>query len=104
MKLSRKQRNFLKASNDLISYGLSLGYEFTYGDCYRAKTCSHGHKLSTHREKLAIDLNLFVDGKYITSGGHPAWAILHNYWDQLGGSKRIIKDMNHFSFKHNGIR
>lgn len=104
MTLSKKQRKFAKSVTYLLTYIHSLGYEVTFGDTYRADTCTHGHKNSTHRKRLAIDLNLFVDGKYIIDGEHPAWVLLHDYWDLLGGAKRILRDMNHFSYKHNGIR
>jgi len=104
MTLSEKQRLFFAATNNLITYGLSLGYEFTWGDCYRADTCSHGHPESTHRSRLAIDLNLFVDGHYVTDSEHPAWKILHDYFELLGGSPMISDDANHFSFEWKGYR
>ena len=104
MTLSQKQQAFTRAIVDLISYGHSLGYGFTLGDAFRADTCTHGHKNSTHRVRLALDLNLFIDGVYITDGNHEAWYLLHDYWDLIGGSQRISEDMNHFSFSHNGVR
>lgn len=103
MSLSKKQREFTKAITALLNYGLSLGYEFTFGDAYRADTCTHGHTQSCHRSRLAVDFNLFVDGEYITDSDHIAFHILHDYWDMLGGARRISNDMNHFSFEHNGI-
>jgi len=103
MSLSKKQRLFFAASHNLITYALNLGYEFTYGDAYRADTCTHGHEKSTHRSRLAIDLNLFVDNEYITDSEHPAWKILHDYFELLGGSPMISDDANHFSFEHNWI-
>jgi len=104
MRLSRKQRDFTVALNSVIYYGFQLGYEFTLGDAFRANTCSHGHKKSTHRYRLAQDLNLFINDEYITSGEHPAWVILHDYFEALGGSAMIESDPNHFSFEHNGVR
>lgn len=101
--LSKKQRAFFVAQTHLAIYGLSLGYEFTDGDCYRDDRCDYGHDDSTHRSKLARDINLFVDGEYTTNGEHPAWKILHDYWELLGGAPMIAKDANHFSFEHNGI-
>jgi hypothetical protein len=32
------------------------------------------------------------------------FAMLHDYWDSIGGSKRIDKDMNHFSLEYQGRR
>ncbi len=104
MSLSKKQRKFTLALNHLLEYGYNLGYEFTLGDAYRADTCTHGHPRSTHRYRLAQDLNLFMDDRHITDGSHHAWTALHDYWDALGGSERIENDMNHFSFEHNDIR
>ena len=104
MKLSTKQQLFCKAMVNLISYGNSLGYEFTFGDAYRADTCTHGHPKSTHRHRLALDLNLFVDDEYITDGAHPAWVVLHDYGEKLGLSRMIKNDANHFSMTYMGVR
>ncbi len=47
-------------------------------------------------------MNLYIDGRYIRDKeGHDE---LHNFWDLLGGAERIKKDMNHYSFEHNGMR
>ena len=102
--LSSKQQAFVVAVNHLLTYALSLGYSLTLGDAYRADTCTHGHKNSTHRSRLAIDLNLFVDNEYITDSEHPAWEILHDYFELLGGSPMISDDANHFSFEHGNVR
>ena len=104
MKLGRKQRKFTLRIGRLIRYAYAQGYELTFGDAYRSKAVKYGHKDSTHRVRLAVDFNLFIDGVYISDGEHPAFADLHDRWDELGGSERILKDMNHFSFEHNGVR
>jgi hypothetical protein len=54
---------------------------------------------SLHYEGLACDINLTVDGKYITSGDHPAWKELHAYWESLHplNRKPVKDDANHFS-------
>ncbi len=86
----------------LILHAQQLGFEVTGGDLYRDPRATYGHPKSTHRSRLAIDLNLFIDGEYIQDGrGHDK---LHDYWDSIGGAKRIEKDMNHYSLKHNGVR
>jgi hypothetical protein len=101
MTLRQKQSNFSLALAKLIIYAYSLGYEITFGDVF-AKT---GHKVgSVHYLRLAGDLNLFKDGKWLDTGvemekGHN---LLHDYWDTLGGAKRIAKDLNHYSFEHEG--
>ena len=102
--LSAKQRRFCTAVSHLVMFGNSLGYFFSFGDAYRDPRCQYGHPDSTHRYRLAVDLNLFVDDEYITDGSHPAFSTLHDYWDEIGGAPRIESDMNHFSFEHNGVR
>jgi len=99
MSLGEKQRAFSKALAQLILYAYKEGYEISMGDVW-AKT---GHKNnSNHYIRLAADLNLFKNGVYLTDGtGHD---ILHDYWDTLGGAKRIDKDLNHYSFEHEGRR
>ena len=60
---------------------------------------------SLHYIRLAIDLNLFVNGRYITSGDNPAYKELGVYWERLhelcrwGGR---FDDANHFSITHDG--
>ena len=99
MTLGEKQRAFSKALAQLILYAYEQGYEISMGDVW-AKT---GHKVnSNHHIRLAADLNLFKNGVYLTDGtGHD---ILHDYWDTLGGAKRIDRDLNHYSFEHKGRR
>ena len=104
MSLSEKQREFSVATIHLLSYLHSLGYEFTWGDAYRDDRCNYGHPDSTHRSRLAIDINLFVAGEYISDSEHPAWIKLHDYFELLGGSPIIKNDARHFSFSHNGVR
>jgi len=99
MTLGEKQRAFSKALAQLLLYAYEQGYEISMGDVW-AKT---GHKAnSNHYIRLAADLNLFKDGVYLTDGsGHDK---LHNFWDSIGGAKRIDRDMNHYSFEHEGRR
>lgn len=102
MGLVDKQWKFVKMVSKLITYADSLGYKLTFGDAYRDKNNPTGHPKSLHRKRLAVDFNLFIDGKYDTDGsGHK---ILHDYWDELGGSERIEKDLNHYSLEHGGMR
>ena len=50
----------------LIDHAFESGYAVTLGDCYRDPRVKYGHKNSMHRKRLAVDLNLFKDGKYLT--------------------------------------
>ena len=103
--LNSKQFKFTRAEPLLMLYAQYIGYELTNGDAYRDDRCRYGHDNSTHRFRLAKDFNIFKDGIYLKgSDANKAFALLHDFWDMLGGSKRIKSDMRHFSFKHNGIR
>jgi hypothetical protein len=65
----------------LIQYAYAQGYELTFGDAW-AKT---GHRSgSFHYKRLAIDFNLFKNGRYLrTTEAH---AVLGEFWLELGGS------------------
>ncbi len=113
MKLGQKQRLFSKLTIQLYQYIIDQGYEFTYGDAYRdprafgivGEIKNYGRSKSNHKIRLAIDINLFKDGKYLTSTiDHTPigkyWESLHEYctW---GGN---WSDGNHYSFVNNGRR
>lgn len=69
----------------------------------RCNDCKIGRKTSCHKISLAIDIDLYDEhGNYITDPA--AHEKIHDYWDQLGGAKRIAHDMNHYSLAHNGMR
>tara|TARA_R110002012_G_scaffold112733_2_gene258559 strand:- start:307 stop:648 length:342 start_codon:yes stop_codon:yes gene_type:complete len=111
MTLGQKQRNFTMMVSILIQYAYEQGYELTLGDAYRdprvhgavGEKESYSSSNSLHKSRLAIDLNLFVEGEYITSGDHPAYTKLGEYWESLGGTwGGRFQDANHFSLEHNG--
>ena len=103
--LNRKQFKFTEAYPILMLYAQYHGYQLTDGDAYRDVRCKYGHDNSTHRFRLARDYNIFKDGIYLKDlAAKKAFNFLHDFWDMLGGSKRIKSDLRHFSFKHNGIR
>ncbi len=97
IKLSRRQRDFTFALNKLFTWMHRQGYEFTFGDAW-AKT---GHiDGSYHYDRLAIDLNLFIDDKYqTTTEAHlpigVKWEKLGGTWGGRFGRK---KDGNHYSW------
>jgi hypothetical protein len=96
MKESERQRAFMKALTKLLTWAHARGYEFSGGDLY-AKT---GHiDGSYHYRKLAIDLNLFIDGVYqrTTEAHRP----IGEKWEKLGGTwggRFRNKDGNHYSW------
>jgi len=98
MTLGEKQRKFTLMVADLIQFAYASGYELTFGDAW-AKT---GHMAgSLHYSRLAIDLNLFKDGNYLT--GTEDHKSLGEYWESKGGSwGGRFKDGNHYSVEHNG--
>jgi hypothetical protein len=98
----QKQSRFVKMVALLITYAHLAGYELTFGDAYRDPRCPYGHKQSLHRSRLAIDLNVFRDGVYLS--GHGEYDDLGEYWEAIGGSwGGRFGDDNHFSLAHNGM-
>ena len=105
MSLGQKQRKFALMLAQLICYAYSLGYELSFGRGSVSKAANEadgGHKRSLHLLRLAQDLNLFKDASFLTDGAEHS--VLHDYWDMLGGAKRIAKDMNHYSLEHDGMK
>lgn len=87
----------------MILHAEQLGYEVTLGDAYRPPWAVWGHRKSLHKKRLAIDLNLFRDGKYLTdTEDHQP---LGEYWESIGGSwGGRFEDGNHYSLAHEGMR
>lgn len=113
MTLGQKQRLFTQLAAKLIQHAYAQGYELTLGDAYRdprvhgdmgAKK-SYSSANSSHKERLAIDLNLFKNGAYLTTS--EAHKPLGDYWKTLhpdcrwGGDFKS-PDGNHYSFTHQG--
>ena len=81
MTLREQQSKFALMVAKLILWAFDNGYEIALGDAY-AKV---GHiSGSFHYQRLAIDLNLFKDGHYLT--GTTEYKPLGIYWKSLGGS------------------
>jgi hypothetical protein len=103
MTLGAKRRKFTHMLALLILYAEGLGFGVAVRECFRDEDCTHGHPESAHRSGLAGDLDLYdaedsylIDGKYHKK--------LHDFWDAIGGAKRIDGDLNHYSLKHRGVR
>ena len=72
------------------------GYECTFGDAW----ARDGHmKNSLHYIRLAIDINLFLNGKYLTKcEDHEQFGI---FWESIGGTwGGRFGDANHYSIKY----
>lgn len=93
MSLNEKQFKFADMVGTLINYAYAMGYTLTFGDAY----AKDGHKEgSLHYKRLAIDLNLFRDGKYLTKTEDHK--ILGEVWESMGGSwGGRFNDGNHYS-------
>ncbi len=112
MTLSEKQQLFTKLIAQLILWADEKGYRLTFGEAYRtpeqaalnAKKGS-GIRNSLHTKRLAVDLNLFINGQYQTNSA--AYLPLGEYWESIGGSWggrfRDRPDGNHFSLEHEGV-
>lgn len=110
MKLSEKQRLFSRLLIGLLAKIHDEGYECTLGDAYRDPRVhgeygvkgSYASSKSNHKLRLAIDLNLFKNGKYIKDSAQ--YKQFGEWWESLhpetawGGQS----DGNHFSMKHKG--
>ena len=99
--MQQKQSRFVQLIGKLIAFAYSQGYEFTFGDA--ARIDKEGHKKdSFHYIRLAVDLNLFINGRW-QKIDCPQWQTLGNYWKNLdnectwGGDFKEV-DLNHFSY------
>lgn len=108
MSLGEKQRRFTRMIADLIVYAYKNGYELTWGEAYRtpeqaALNAQKGTGItnSLHCDRLAVDFNLFKDGKYLTSTEDHL--PLGEFWESIGGTwGGRFNDGNHYSLSYNG--
>jgi len=119
MTLRQKQSAFVRLLPLLFRKAWELGFELTLGEAWRSPAeaerlaeLGKGIPNSLHKIRLAIDLNLFKNGVYLTSTeSHRA---LGEYWKSLstkeftcawgGDFEGKKKDGNHYSFEHNGVK
>lgn len=109
--LGQKQRMMAPMVAELIQFAYDMGYEVTFGDAYRDPRVhgavgvknSYSSANSVHKERLAVDLNLFKNGKYLTrTEDHQ---LLGEFWESIGGTwggRFSSPDGNHYSIEHNG--
>jgi hypothetical protein len=79
-------------------------YQVSLGDCYRDPRLhgtfgikkGYGAAKSFHKKRLAIDINLFKDGKYLDdTESHREFG---EFWKSIGGTwGGDFKDGNHYS-------
>lgn len=113
MTLSEKQRLFSRLVPRLLDYIHEQGYECSIGDVFRdprvhgeiGEKKGYGHPKSAHKNKLAIDINLYKDGVYLDKTEDHK--VIGDFWESLyeecswGGR---FNDGNHYSIQHNGIK
>lgn len=111
MTLGQKQRNFTRMIGLLIEYAYQQGFELTVGDAYRdprlhgaiGVRAGYGHPKSGHKQRLAMDFNLFKDGKFLQETEDHR--ILGEFWESIGGTwGGRFNDGNHYSLEHEGIK
>ncbi len=110
MTLGEKQRKFTRMIADLIIFAYDNGYELTFSEAYRTPEQAQlnaksgaGIKNSLHTQRLAVDFNLFKDGKYLTASSDHK--LLGEYWESIGGTcGGRFNDGNHYSLEHNGVK
>lgn len=116
--MSENQRRFPLMVAELITFAYGNGYELTFGEAYRTEEqqrlyVGSGRSKtinSRHRDRLAIDLNLFRGGVYISDGA--LYRPLGEKWESIGGrwggrfgvergdfDKKVGWDANHFEYK-----
>ena len=108
MTLGQKQRLFSKLVGKLIARAYRQGYEISLGDAHRSvqEATRLGFPGSLHVSKLAIDLNLFRDGKYLSST--ESHRPLGEWWEKQSGEDFTCAwggrfgDGNHYSLAHAG--
>jgi hypothetical protein len=106
-----KQARFTLMIADLIKEATNLGYQLTFGEAYRPPETAiiyekqkRGIKNSLHIKRLAVDFNVFKNGKLLSNGEE--FKDLGKYWEfVLGGTwGGNFKDGGHFSLEHEGVK
>jgi hypothetical protein len=112
MTLLETQFLFSKLSVQLLARILATGYQFTYGQTSRDPRVAAlyadegiGIKHSLHSDRLAIDVNLYKDGQYLTlTSDHKQFG---DFWKGLHplcrwGGDFSKPDGNHYSLTWQG--
>lgn len=108
MTLRQKQSAFAVLVAELIRYATKQGYQVTFGDAFRSPEeaarlarLGKGIKNSLHTQRLAVDLNLFMDGVYLSST--EAHRPLGEWWERQHpacrwGGRFTRADGNHYEW------
>ena len=103
MTLGECQRLFARRVPRLIDYINDICRAPAFGG--QGEQGPYGEAWSAHKQRLAIDLNLFLDGEYLTST--EAHRPFGEYWKSIDPENHVwggdFDDGNHYSFRYNGI-
>lgn len=114
-KLGPRQRRFARLTVKLFLEIERRGFTWSYGDAFRdprvhgeqGVKMGYGEALSAHKNKLAVDINLFKDGVYQKdTEDHRQFG---EYWCSLdpdcrwGGNFSTKSDGNHYSMIYKGV-
>ena len=109
--LRQKQSRFASMVPRLIDKAMEMGYEVTLGDANRDERVfgavgvfkGYGNAGSCHKLRLASDINLFMDGKFLSSTEDHR--VLGEWWKKQGGTwGGDFEDGNHYSLEHEGMK
>jgi hypothetical protein len=112
--MSALQEEFAQSAAKLIQKAAEFGYAVTLGEAWRTPEQAQwdvdhhiGIAHSLHMDRLAIDLNLFKDGQFLTTPD--AYVQLGAWWKTLGPAYRYggdfkIKDFDHYSITPDNVR
>lgn len=115
MGLRQLQNLHVQLTAKLITWCYANGYALSWGETYRTPEQSilnaqsgAGITHSLHTLRLAVDLQLFKDGVYLTNSAD--YKPLGEYWESLhplccwGGRFITRIDGNHFSLTFMGVK
>lgn len=109
--LLKYQFIFSENVGKLIFFAYSRNFQITLGEAYRTQYQQDQYfrsgyskvKYSNHQNRLAIDLNLFING--LTCNDRKYYEVLGDYWTKLhpynkwGGHYKTLDDIYHFELK-----
>jgi hypothetical protein len=114
--MSVLQEQFAQSVAMLIQEAARRGYTVTFGEAWRTAQqaqwdADHGTGIthSLHMERLAVDLNVFVNGAYQADDSSGCYKALGEWWKALGpnykwGGDFKLVDLDHFSLSPDGVR
>jgi hypothetical protein len=105
--LFNKQVKLTRLIANLIIFAKEQGYELTFGDAYRDEraTFPYSHDKSLHKKRLAVDFNVFRNGRLLRDGN--SFIELGEFWENMGGTwggRFKNSDGCHFSIEHEGMK